>query len=66
MPCLQYTLESYQYLNAFNRILFEKLSTRILNLDTMVKREFKKMYIAYKADTNFVDGVIRILVSAWR
>lgn len=56
---LQYTLESYQNLNAFNRILFEKLNTRILNLGTMVKREFKKMYIAYKADTNFVDVVIQ-------
>lgn len=55
----QYTLESYQYLNAFNRILFEKLNTRILNLGTSVKREFKKLYIAYKADTNFVDVVIQ-------
>lgn len=55
----QYTLESYQYLNAFNRMLFEKLNTRILNLGTFVKREFKKLYIAYKADTNFVDIVIQ-------
>ena len=55
----QYTLESYQYLNDFNQILFEKLNTRILNLGTCVKREFKKLYIAYKADTNFVDVVIQ-------
>ena len=55
----EYTLESYQYLNAFNRILFEKLNTRILNLGAYVKREFKKLYIAYKADTNFVDVVIQ-------
>lgn len=55
----QYTLESYQYLNAFNRMLFEKLNTRILNLGTFVKREFKKLYIAYKADTNFVDVVFQ-------
>ena len=55
----EYTLENYQYLNAFNRILFEKLNTRILNLGTYVKREFKKLYIAYKADTNFVDVVIQ-------
>jgi len=54
-----YTLESYQYLNAYNRILFEKLNTRILNLGTYVKREFKKLYIAYKVDTNFVDIVIQ-------
>lgn len=55
----QYTLESYQYLNAFNRMLFEKLNTRIMNLGTFVKREFKKLYIAYKADTNFVDVVMQ-------
>lgn len=55
----QYTLESYQYLNAFNRMLFEKLNTRILNLGTFVKREYKKLYIAYKVDTNFVDIVIQ-------
>jgi uncharacterized protein with ParB-like and HNH nuclease domain/predicted transport protein len=55
----QYSLESYQYLNAFNRMLFDKLNTRILNLGTCVKREFKKLYIAYKADTNFVDVVIQ-------
>jgi predicted transport protein len=55
----EYTLESYQYLNAFNRMLFEKLNTRILNLGTYVKREFKKLYVAYKADTNFVDVVIQ-------
>jgi uncharacterized protein with ParB-like and HNH nuclease domain/predicted transport protein len=55
----EYTLENYQYLNAINRMLFEKLNTRILNLGTYVKREFKKLYIAYKADTNFVDVVIQ-------
>lgn len=54
-----YTLESYQHLNASNRMLFEKLNTRIMNLGTYVKREFKKLYIAYKADTNFVDVVIQ-------
>ena len=56
---LQYTLDSYDQLNAYNRILFEKLNTRIMNLGTFVKREFKKLYIAYKADTNFVDIVIQ-------
>jgi uncharacterized protein with ParB-like and HNH nuclease domain/predicted transport protein len=55
----QYTLESYQYLNAFNRILFDKLNTRILNLGAYVNREFKKLYIAYKVDTNFVDVTIQ-------
>lgn len=43
-------------------MLFEKLNTRILNLGTYVKREFKKLYNAYKVDTNFVDVVIQ---SSW-
>lgn len=55
----QYTLEGYDQLNSFTRALFEKLNTRILNLGPYVKREFKKLYIAYKLDTNFVDIVIQ-------
>ena len=55
----QYSLESYDQLNAYNRVLFEKLNIRILNLGIFVKREFKKLYIAYKVDTNFVDVVIQ-------
>lgn len=54
----QYNIDSYDQINAFNKILFEKLNIRIMNLATFVRREFKKMYIAYKADTNFVDVVI--------
>ncbi|MEN6324623.1 MAG: DUF262 and DUF1524 domain-containing protein [Syntrophomonas sp.] len=54
----QYTLDSYDQINAFNRILFENLNVRILNLGTFVKREFKKLYVAYKVDTNFVSIVI--------
>ncbi|MGL5512640.1 MAG: GmrSD restriction endonuclease domain-containing protein, partial [Sporomusa sp.] len=55
----QYSLASYDQLNAYNRILFEKLDVRIQNLGTSVRREFKKLYIAYKADTNFVDVVVQ-------
>ena len=55
----QYTLNSYDQMNAYNKVLFEKLNTRILNLGTHVKREFKKLYIAYKTDTNFVDVTIQ-------
>jgi len=56
---LQYTLESYSQMNADAKILFEALHTRILNLGTSVSQEFRKVYIAYKADTNFVDVYIR-------
>jgi predicted transport protein len=31
----------------------------ILALESHVKREFKKLYIAYKVDTNFVDEAIQ-------
>ena len=30
-----------------------------MNLSPDVKREFKKLYIAYKLDTNFVDIVVQ-------
>jgi predicted transport protein len=35
--------------------LFEELRKRILNLDSCVREEILKLYIAYKTDTNFVD-----------
>lgn len=41
------------------KTLFKVLDRRILNLSPAVKREFKKLYIAYKLDTNFVDIVIQ-------
>jgi len=47
----QYSLESYDQLNAYNRILFEKLSKRILNLGTYVKQGYTKTYVSYKVDT---------------
>lgn len=37
--------------------LYNQLEKRILNLDATVRVEFKKLYIAFKAQTNFVDIV---------
>ncbi|UAC48718.1 DUF5655 domain-containing protein [Bacillus aquiflavi] len=37
--------------------LFERLRKRICNIDSSVREEFKKLYIAYKTSTNFVDIV---------
>lgn len=54
----RYSLESYA-VNAFTKMLYEKLDRRILNLSSDVKREFKKLYIAYKLDTNFADIVVQ-------
>lgn len=54
----KYSLDSYE-VNAFTKMLFDKLNHRIMNLSSNIKREFKKLYIAYKLDTNFVDVVIQ-------
>jgi len=37
------------------RPLFEELRKRILNIDSSVREEPQKLYIAYKSLTNFVD-----------
>lgn len=39
------------------RSLFEKFSTEVLALDPGITRHFLKLYIAFKAETNFVDVV---------
>lgn len=57
-PMQRYSLESYDT-NAFTKMLFDMLDRRILNLSPSIKKEFKKQYIAYKLDTNFVDIVIQ-------
>mgnify|MGYP000845585722 CR=1 FL=1 len=54
----QYKLESYEW-NQYTRMLFDKLNSSILNLSTDIKRECKKLYIAYKYDTNFVDITVQ-------
>lgn len=54
----KYTIDSYN-MNASTRLLFDMIDRRICNLSPDVKREFKKLYIAYKLDTNFVDIVVQ-------
>jgi predicted transport protein len=39
------------------RLLFEALRKEVLALDANVTEEFLKLYVAYKAETNFVDVV---------
>lgn len=57
-PAQKYTIDSYD-INAFTKTLFDMLDRRICNLSPDVNREFKKLYIAYKLDTNFVDIVVQ-------
>jgi len=39
------------------RELFELFRKKVINIDSAVREEFLKLYIAYKTDTNFVDVV---------
>lgn len=57
-PTERYSLATYDT-NAFTKLLFEKLDHRIRNLSSDVKCEYKKLYVAYKLDTNFVDIVFQ-------
>jgi predicted transport protein len=54
-----YTIDDYAYVGEGEpmRQLFEELRKRILNLDSSVREEVLKLYIAYKTVTNFVDIV---------
>ncbi|KSU64622.1 hypothetical protein AS034_01950 [[Bacillus] enclensis] len=52
-----YTINDYSELTGEILELFEELRKRICNLDTSVREEYKKLYIAYKITTNFVDIV---------
>lgn len=40
-----------------SRLLFDALSQEVMNMDAGVTREVLKLYIAFKAETNFVDVV---------
>ena len=53
-----YTIDDHPYiLTGPLRALFEALRKEVLALDPCVSEEFLKLYIAYKAETNFVDVV---------
>ena len=53
-----YTIENHPNLLASpNAELFSELSKQVLNLNPCVTQEFLKLYVAFKAETNFVDVV---------
>lgn len=54
---LQYSIDQYEYLQNDMLELYYLLEKRVLNIDSTAKVEFKKLYIAFKAQTNFVDVV---------
>ena len=54
---LTYTIEDHPHLQGAVLDLFEQLRKQVLNLDASITEEVLKLYIAYKATTNFVDVV---------
>ena len=54
-----YSISDHQYLAEGSpaRTLFDALRKEVLALDPCVSEEFLKLYVAYKAETNFVDVV---------
>jgi len=52
-----YSIEQYEHLKGDMLELYHTLKKRILNIDSSVKEEYKKLYIAFKSSTNFVDIV---------
>lgn len=57
-PAQQYSIDDHPFLaSGPMRELFELLRKEVLALDPCVNEEFLKLYVAYKAETNFVDIV---------
>ena len=53
-----YSIDDHPYLaSGYVQTLFEALRKAILELDPCISEEFLKLYVAYKAETNFVDVV---------
>ena len=53
-----YTIDDHPHLlNAITGPLFEAFRKAVLSLDPCVSEEFLKLYVAFKAETNFVDVV---------
>lgn len=54
-----YTVDDHPQLaeDTYTRLLFDALRKEVLALDVCVTEEFLKLYVAYKAETNFVDVV---------
>lgn len=59
-PISVYSIEDHPHLLTPGlREVFEALRKKVLALDPCVTEEFKKLYVAFKAETNFVDVIPR-------
>ena len=54
----EYSIEDHKYLSGGQTLeLFNEFRKNVLALDECVREEFLKLYVAYKAETNFVDVI---------
>lgn len=58
-PVADYTIDDHEQLGHERpmRAVFEAFRKKVLALDPCVTEDFLKLYVAYKAETNFVDVV---------
>lgn len=57
-PSAGYSIHDHHHLvSGAMAELFERLRKEVLALDPCVSEEFRKLYVAYKAETNFVDVI---------
>lgn len=54
-----YDINHYDFGNLYVKMLYEKLYEAIVKLEPQTKVEYKKLYIAFKLKTNFVDVVVQ-------
>ncbi len=55
---ITYKIDDHHWLSdGPSRVLFDALSREVLALDPCVFREYLKLYVAFKAETNFVDVI---------
>ena len=54
-----YDLEHYNFADAYVKMLYLKLQEAIMEIEPKTKVEYKKLYIAHKLKTNFVDVVVQ-------
>lgn len=54
-----YDLDHYNFSDAYVKMLYLKLHETIMEMEPKTKVEYKKLYIAHKLKTNFVDIVVQ-------
>lgn len=61
-PVTSYTIEDHPNLSpgSTSRMLFDALRKEIVALNPVVTEEFLKLYVAYKAETNFADVIPQV------